>query len=645
MCGITGFYSLADFRAESATLHVCAMSDALAHRGPDDSGQWIDAAAGIALGHRRLSIVDLSAAGHQPMFSASGRYVIVLNGEVYNHVELRAELGDIQWRGHSDIETLLAALERWGLCRTIEKAVGMFAFALWDRTERVLTLARDRIGEKPLYYGWQGQHFLFGSGIAALRRHPSFQGVMNRDVLTLYLRHGYIPAPHSIYVGIHKLLPGTVLQLGRSSSVGSLPDPVPFWSLRHVAATGRAAPFAGSDREAVDELERLLTRAVALQRVADVPLGAFLSGGVDSSTVVALMQQQSKVPVKTFSIGFEEPEYDEAGHSGAVARHLGTDHTGFYVTRREVIETIPTIPMVYDEPFSDSSASLLISRLARQHVTVSLSGDGGDEVFGGYDHYFRLNAIHEMMQRVPRRARRPIAAILLSLPEPVLSALAAPVHAFRGRRPDLPSGQRLRQLAECLSAGDAIAAYRVLRSHIDSSARLVLGANAEPVMPPDPADLPAGSSFVDAMMFVDGVSYLPDDILVKVDRAAMSVGLETRVPILDHRVVEFASRLPPRMKFRNGQGKWILRQLLERHVPSRLIDRPKMGFNLPVGSWLRGPLREWADDLLAEDRLRREGWFDAAMIRKHWHEHVSGRYDRQGLLWRLLAFQVWSASR
>lgn len=646
MCGIAGFFSPADFGAESATVHVCGMSDALAHRGPDDSGQWIDADAGIALGHRRLSILDLSAAGHQPMCSASGRYVIVLNGEIYNHLELRAELGgDTRWRGHSDIETLLAVIERWGLDRTLEKTVGMFAFALWDRTERVLTLARDRIGEKPLYYGWQGKHFLFGSGLGALSKHPAFQGEMNRDVLTLYLRHGYIPAPYSIYRGIQKLLPGTTLRLDRSCAAGSLPQPEPYWSLRDVTLAGRAWPFGGSDREAVDELERLLRRAVSLQRVADVPLGAFLSGGVDSSTVVALMQQQSSSRVRTFSIGFEEPEYDEAEHASAVARHIGTDHTGFYVTRREVIDTIPRIPVLYDEPFSDSSASLLISRLARQYVTVSLSGDGGDEVFGGYDHYFRLNTIYQTLQRIPAAARRPMANLLLSIPEDVLSALAAPVHALRGRRPEFPSGQRLRQLAACISAGDSVSAYRVLRSHLDYSAPLVLDNGPTPPMLPDASDLAVDASFVDAMMYADGVSYLPDDILVKVDRAAMSVGLETRVPILDHRVVEFAARLPARMKFRNGEGKWLLRQVLHRHVPRSLIDRPKMGFNLPVGKWLRGPLRDWADDLLAEDRVRSEGWFDAGMVRKTWSEHLSGRYDRQGLLWRLLAFQAWSASR
>lgn len=646
MCGITGFYSPGGFSSESATVHVCGMADAVAHRGPDDSGQWLDPEAGIALGHRRLSIVDLSPAGHQPMFSASGRYVLVLNGEIYNHARLRTELGDgWPWRGHSDTETLLAAIERWGVEPTLKKSTGMFAFALWDRSERTLTLARDRMGEKPLYYGWQGEHFLFGSGLGALRRHPSFAGVLNRDVLTLYLQHGYIPAPHSIYRGIHKLLPGTILRLSHRSKPGSPPEMTRFWSLAEAVAAGRAAPFAGGDKDAVDELERLLNDAVSLQRVADVPLGAFLSGGVDSSTVVALMQRQSSRPVKTFSIGFEESAFNEAEHASAVARHLGTDHTGFYVTHREVIESIPTIPVLYDEPLGDSSGSMLISRLARRHVTVSLSGDGGDEVFGGYDHYFRLNAIRAMSKRLPPASRRALGGLLLAMPDAVLSAMTAPVHALRRRRPELPSPQRLRQLAESLRAGDPGQAYHALRSHLDSSSRLVLGAGPPPPMPPAAAEIPSGGSFIETMMYVDGVSYLADDILVKVDRAAMWVGLETRVPILDHRVVEFAARLPLRMKIRNGEGKWVLRQVLHRHVPQAIIDRPKMGFNLPIGGWLRGPLRGWADDQLNESPLRRDGYFDSAAVRRLWDEHQSERFDRQGILWRLLAFQVWSASR
>jgi asparagine synthase (glutamine-hydrolysing) len=650
MCGLTGFFSPGGIRHRDAAGVIERMRDTLAHRGPDDAGVWLDPDAGIALGHRRLSIVDLSPAGHQPMASAAGRYLLAFNGEIYNHLGIRSELEDAGgvpggWRGHSDTETLLAAIEAWGLEPALRRCVGMFALALWDRQQRVLSLARDRMGEKPLYYGWQGGTLLFGSELKSLQRHPGFRAEINRDALPLYLRHGYIPAPWSIWKGILKLVPGTIVQLGEGDS-GGFPEPVPYWSLEDAIRAGQDDPFVGSDEEAVAALESRLTDAVAGQMMADVPLGAFLSGGIDSSTVVALMQTQSSRPVKTFTIGFGEAGYNEAEHARAVAEHLGTEHTELYVSSQQARELIPELQNLYDEPFGDSSAipTHLVSRLARSHVTVSLSGDGGDELFGGYGRYFNHKAerIWRTTRAIPGPVRNAVGNILQSRVTTVADEL---LHAARSalRR---PSESTLRgrvdfmmALSTCATSADF---YRMMLSqwHWPPAAEGAEPVDAAPQVRfhsslPEP---------VERMMFTDSLSYLPDDILVKVDRAAMGVSLETRVPLLDHRVVELAWRLPFSMKVRGGQGKWLLRQLLYRHVPRRIIDRPKMGFGVPVDQWLRGPLRDWAEDLLAESRLVQQGLLDPKPIRARWKQHLGARQNWRDSLWLVLMFQAWIES-
>ena len=615
------------------------MGKAIVHRGPDDSGMWLDEDAGIGLAHRRLSILDLSPAGHQPMVSASGRYVIAFNGEIYNHLDLRKHLGECAWRGHSDTETLLAGFEIWGFEKTLQRAVGMFAIALWDRDERSLILARDRLGEKPLYYGWQGGVFLFGSELKALKQHPAFIGEVDRESLALYLRYCYVPAPRSIYRGIHKLASGTLLRV--RSSDWQLPEPTPFWSLKDIAEHGQREPFQGSDAEAVAALEAKLLDAVRLQQVADVPLGAFLSGGVDSSTIVALMQVQSSRPVRTFTIGFQEAGYNEAEHAKAVARHFCTDHTELYVTSAQAQTVIPRLATLYDEPFADSSQipTYLVSQMAREYVTVSLSGDAGDELFGGYNRYAWATKILQC----PRPLRKLLAYGLTALSPSAWSLL------YRALVPVLPKsmrfalpGDKAHKLASILGVESPEAIYRSLISTWSASADIVLGAQEPTILPEDPAhwadEVP---TFVHRMMYLDAMTYLPDDILVKVDRAAMGVSLETRVPFLDHRVVEFAWQLPLSLKIRRGQGKWILRQVLYKYIPKELIERPKMGFGVPIDAWLRGPLRDWAENLLSEPRLRQEGFFNAALVRQKWVEHLTGTRNWQQQIWCVLMFQAW----
>lgn len=638
MCGVAGAWQPgADMEVLGAQAR--AMAAAIAHRGPDDAGTWVDAAAGLALGHRRLSILDLSAAGHQPMLSACGRWVIVFNGEIYNHQELRAQLQAAAaapaWRGHSDTETLLAAIAHWGLEQTLRRCTGMFALALWDRERRVLALARDRLGEKPLYYGWQGATFLFGSELKALRAHPAFVGGIDRGALALLLRYNYVPAPYSIHPGIRKLPPGTWLELDAGTR-----DPAPraYWSLREVAERGMAAPFEGSDAEAVDALAATLGGAVAGQRVADVPLGALLSGGIDSTLITALMQAQSPQPVRTFTIGFEEKAYDEADHARAVAAHLGTAHTELRLTAEDARALIPRMPQVYDEPFADSSQlpTCLVMQLARRHVTVALSGDGGDELFGGYNRYLLGPRVWRRMAPVPAPLRRMAGGLLQALP----------AHAIdQGwRRLGTPLGIA-QPGAKCHRIGARLRHVHGLDDlHVELQAEW---RDRNPAGEPHPVLLdqrdqwPRLSDPVARMMALDALTYLPDDILVKVDRAAMAVSLETRAPFLDHAVVELAWRLPLAMKLRGGRGKWILRQLLERHVPRALTERPKMGFGIPLDAWLRGPLRGWADDLLDPARLRRQGLLDPAPVQQVWQAHRRGQGQYGYRLWSVLMFQAW----
>lgn len=627
------------------------MVGTLEERGPDGRGHWCDAEAGVALGHTRLAILDLSHEGHQPMHSACGRYVITFNGEIYNFAELRRELevvpaaGESRWRGHSDTEVLLRGFAVWGVTRTLAKAVGMFAFALWDRGERRLYLGRDRLGEKPLYYGWQGEHFLFGSQLKALRAHPAWRGGVSRASLTAFLRFGYLPAPHSIYQDVLSLLPGTLLVLDcRPDAPRRLPEPHPYWSLLKAAEAGSSHLFRGSAEDAAARLDTLLRRSVRQQMVADVPLGAFLSGGVDSSTVVALMQAQSGTPVRTFTIGFEDQGYNEAAYAREVARHLGTRHCELMVTPRDALELIPRLPELYDEPFADASQipTHLLSRLTRRHVTVSLSGDGGDELFGGYNRYLWVEEIWDRIVLFPKPLRR-LAARLATALSPAgwdrLFAHLEPVLPERLRQ--TTAGGKLHKLASVLDADDPLGMYRRLVSQWNDPSRLVRGGSEPAALVDDPAAGPARRSLAEQMMFLDALTYLPGDILVKVDRASMGAGLESRTPFLDHRVVEFSWQLPLSFKVRGGEGKWLLRQVLYRYVPKELIERPKAGFAVPLESWLRGPLRPWAEELLDARRLEEEGYLNPAPIRAAWREHLSGRYNRQYPLWNVLMFQAW----
>lgn len=660
MCGITGFLSVSGFPDRPAEL-IRRMADLLVHRGPDDGDVWVDRDAGIALGHRRLSILDLSPAGRQPMMSATGRFVIVFNGEIYNHLELRKglegssavsfdDVNKLGWRGHSDTETLLAAFDAWGVEATLKKCVGMFAIALWDRETRVLTLARDRLGEKPLYYGWQKDAMLFGSELKALKAHPSFRGEIDRDALTLLLRHNYIPAPYSIYKGIYKLPPGSYWQLSvagalaANSSSGRNGVLKAYWSAREVVEHAQASLFDGTEEDALEEVERLLAQSISGQMMADVPLGAFLSGGIDSSTVVALMQAQSTRPVKTFTIGFHEEGYNEAEHAHAVARHLGCEHTELYMKPDEALAAIPRLPTLYDEPFSDSSQipTYLVSGLAASHVTVSLSGDGGDELFGGYNRYFWAQRIWRKLGWVPRPLRMALAGGLTTLPpEAWNGAFERLSHVLPSRWRYKTPGDKLHKLAEVLAVKSPEEIYLALVSHWKQPGQIVVNGREQPTALTDSGQWANLPDFESRMMYLDTVTYLPDDILTKVDRAAMGVSLETRVPMLDHRLLEFAWHLPLSMKIRDGQGKWILRQVLYRHVPQKLVERPKMGFGVPIDAWLRGPLRAWAEDLLSEKRLEREGFFRSQPIRQKWAEHLTGRRNWSYYLWDVLMFQGW----
>lgn len=613
-------------------------------------GTWRDPQGGLGLAHRRLSIIDLSAAGHQPMESASGRHVIVFNGEIYNHLVLRAELADQglapDWRGHSDTETLLAAIEAWGLEAALQRATGMFGVAVWDRARRCLALARDRMGEKPLYYGWQGHGgrnaFLFGSELKAIKAHPCFQGDIDRGAISLLLRHNCVPAPYSIYQGIAKLPAGHLVVLDEQAlqSPRSMPTPVCYWSMARAAVEGVAKPWQGSDDEAIRALDDVLRTAIGRQMIADVPLGAFLSGGIDSSTIVSLMQAQSSRPVRTFSIGFHEAGYDEAVHARAVAAHLGTDHTELYVSANEAMAVIPRLPSLYDEPFADSSQipTFLVSQLARRHVAVSLSGDAGDELFCGYNRYQMTARMWHRLAPLPLPVRRMLAVGIGAVPPERWDALGKWLPGASGYA---HVGEKLHKGATVMGAASPEELYLGFVSHWRDPASVVIGGAEPPTLVTGNRPALPGLDAVQQMMALDALTYLPDDILVKVDRAAMGVSLEGRVPFLDHAVVEFAWRLPQALKLRNGQGKWILRQVLYQYVPRSLIERPKMGFGIPVCAWLRGPLRAWAEALLDESRLRREGFFRPEPIRQIWQLHLSGKCDRSSQLWDVLMFQAW----
>lgn len=638
MCGLAGIFDRScSTPAEALERRADAMQRVLAHRGPDDHGVWTDPACGVALAHRRLAIIDLAPSGHQPMLSADGRFVIAYNGEVYNYKAIAKELvaAGRPVSGGSDTAVLLEACALWGVERALAKCIGMFAFALWDRETRTLTLARDRLGIKPLYWGRFGELFLFGSELKALRVHGGWPEEIDQGALLAYFRHGYVPAPYSIFEGVHKLEPGHVLTIG--------PDGEPvsrqYWDLRRFAREGAADPFTGTYEEARDQLEALLLDSVGQRLVSDVPLGAFLSGGVDSSAVVALMQAKSDRPVRSFSIGFNEQAYNEAIHAKAVAAHIGTDHTELYVTPQQALDIIPELPRWYDEPFADSSQipTLLLSRLTRDHVTVSLSGDGGDEVFAGYNRYFWAERIRRSVGWMPRPLRAALAAGLTAVPPGGWNALAG-VLPRRLVPPQV--GDKAHKVAAILNAGDMDAVYRRLVSQWAKPERLMPGVVEPRGVLWNGALIGDRPDAMGRMQLADMMTYLPDDILTKVDRASMAVALEARVPLLDHRVVEFAWRLPRAFLVRDGQGKAILRDVLYKYVPRALIERPKMGFGVPIDAWLRGPLRDWAEDLLDERRLREGGLLDPAPVRKAWQDHLSGM-NHQYALWTVLMFESW----
>lgn len=626
MCGLVGYIASKKV-ADGSTLEQ--MVGKISHRGPDGTGFWYDNDSGAALAHARLAIIELSPAGHQPMLSACSRYVIAFNGEIYNHLELRhmltAEDKAPHWNGHSDTETLLACFSAWGIEKTLKATVGMFAIALWDKQFRQLTLARDRVGEKPLYWGWQNGTLLFGSELKALKAHPNFSADIDRQALTLLLRHNYIPAPFSIYQGIYKLPAGHFVTISAESSSSGLTEnkPVAYWSYSDVLSKGALSPYQGNEKNAIDELESHIANSVRGQMISDVPLGAFLSGGVDSSIVVAMMQRVTERPVKTFAIGFEEEKYNEAPFAAAVAKHLGTEHTELYISENDALQLVPRLPEIYCEPFADSSQlpTIMVTKMAREGVKVALSGDGGDELFGGYSPYQNVPRYWNSVRHIPFLFR---------------SQLAKNAHLFPNK---------LMKLFDCMDTTDRERFYLNSISHWNNPQTVVI-SGTEPVTAfSDKLSWNKYGGFTEWMMAVDAQVYMPDDILVKVDRAAMSNSLETRVPLLDHRVIEFASSLPLEMKIRNGVGKHILRELLYRHVPRDLIERPKKGFSVPLASWLRGPLREWAESQLAESRIQQEGFLNAKQIRACWQEHLSGRRDNARKLWGILMFQAWLESQ
>jgi asparagine synthase (glutamine-hydrolysing) len=641
MCGIAGIVDR-DVASSGEVLRAqaLAMADALRHRGPDGEGVWFDAPRGVALAHRRLAIIDLSPAGRQPMSSSNARYLVSYNGEIFNYRELRHELqaAGVRFRSDSDTEVMLEGFAQWGIEATVSRLIGMFAIALWDAATQTLTLIRDRLGIKPLYYADLGRRFLFGSQLKSLAAAGGWAPALDEDSLASYLRFGYVPAPLSIFRQAAKLSPGCILTMARDKPAVI----TRYWDMRSVAMNGLAARDvgAGDDEDAVEQLDVLLRDAVGRRMIADVPLGALLSGGIDSSTVVALMQAQSIRPVKTFSIGFREEDFDEAIHARRVAAHLGCDHSELYLEPRQAMDIIPTLADMFDEPFADPSQipTHLVARMARAHVTVALSGDGGDELFAGYNRYFWAELLWRRLNYLPHGIRRLGAAAALRVPPRHWNRLFA--FMPRGWNPAQGS-DKLRKVAEILTVERPDDVYRHLVSQWHEPSSIALSGREAGGIMHDPAigsDIPG---FTERMQFFDSVTYLPDDILTKVDRASMQIGLEARVPLLDHRVVEFAWRQPLRRKVRNGTSKWLLRQVLHRYVPAALVERPKMGFGVPIGSWLRGPLRDWAEDLLDPRQLEADGWLRPEPIRSAWREHLSGTRDWQYRLWVVLMFQQW----
>lgn len=641
MCGITGFWG-GDFNSLDTKAQLTDMCEKIRHRGPNAHDIWVDRDAQIALGHTRLSILDLSSAGTQPMISPSERYVIVFNGEIYNHLALRKKLSPhLSWRGHSDTETLLAAFDEWGLEESVRQAVGMFAFAVWDKKLRTLTLGRDRAGEKPLYYGWQKDVFLFGSELKSLKTHPAFCSHININALSLYMRFNNIPAPYSVWKNIYKLMPGTLYTLSFPDQEGKL---VHYWNPLQAAREKKLQTYDGTREEMLIELESLITQSVEQQMMADVPVGAFLSGGIDSSLIVALMQRSSSQKICTYSIGFETKEYNEAGYAAEIAKHIGTKHTELYVSSREAIDVILRLPTIYDEPFADSSQipTTMVSALAKKDVSVALSGDAGDELFFGYSRYTMTQRLWRYFSKVPLPIREFVCAKLKNLPSEFWGAIYSPLNLMLQKRAkNFNFSAKMQRFLLAASADSITNLYLRLISHHWEPSSVVLNAEESPLFF-NIHDEMAGLSDIEKIMFMDFVNYLSNDILTKVDRAAMSVSLETRVPFLDHRIVEFAWSLPLNYKYFNNQTKWPLRQILYKYVPHKLIERPKMGFAIPLGGLLRGPLREWAESLLDESRLQLEGIFNARVVRSIWDSYLKNQSESGvELVWDVLMFQAW----
>jgi asparagine synthase (glutamine-hydrolysing) len=646
MCGINGFYSKSLSTFDNV---IVKMNSAISHRGPDSNGTWIDKNSGIVLGHQRLSIIDLSVSGNQPMRSSSGQLTLTYNGEVYNHLEIRKELEknnfNIKWRGFSDTETLLEAIDFWGIEKSLQKIEGMFAFGLWDQKKRCLILARDRIGEKPLYFGWQGKGinkvFLFGSELKALKVHPEFDRSINRNAIALQLRHNCIPAPYSIYNDIYKLLPGHYLQLNEYDLKNNLlPSPKKYWSLTDCAIHGNNNQLTLSNEEIQKDLEKYLINSVKKQMISDVPLGAFLSGGIDSSTVVALMQSQSSQPIKTFTISFAENDYDESMYAKKIAKHLSTNHSELYVSSKTAMEVIPKLPTIYDEPFSDSSQipTFLVSQFAKQNVKVALSGDGGDELFCGYTRHSITKNFSNISGLIPMTFRKIISNGIKSVSPHNWNRLSK---FLPGLNNYSKFGDKIHKGADILNARSLFDIYYILCSHWQNPTNTVINSEEPGTFLTDFKPKLKGLNSQQQMMVLDFITYLPNDILVKVDRAAMSSSLETRIPFLDHKLIEYVWKIPHSLKFRNGNGKWILKKILNQYVPKKLTERPKMGFEIPIGAWLRGPLRDWAENLLNQKRLKQERYFNPELIRDKWAEHLSGRKNWQHDLWDILMFQAW----
>lgn len=644
MCGIVGLINREYTDKYFLNNTLKNMTDKIIHRGPDDSGIWTNEEFGIGFGHRRLSILDLSQEGHQPKASESGRFYVVFNGEIYNFIELRKELEELgcKFIGHSDTEVLLHSIEQWGLEKAVSRFAGMFAFALWDKYNKTVSLVRDRIGEKPLYYGWIGRTFLFASELKAIRAYSKFNNEIDRNSLALYIRHNYIPSPYTIYKNIYKLVPGTILTMDLANN-NSIEEKV-YWSAKEKAEIGKEKVFSGSREEATEKLDNLIRESIKKQMISDVPLGAFLSGGIDSTTVVSIMQNLSDRPIKTFTIGFNEEGYNEAKHAKEIANYLGTDHTEMYVSPEEALDVIPKLPHLYDEPFADSSQipTFLVSQLAKKHVTVSLSGDAGDELFGGYNRYFWVREIWGKIGWIPKSTRSLTANLITSGTPQFWNKL------FNGLGFMLPNkykvnlpGDKLYKLAEILEVPNPETMYYNLVSQVPNPSDIVLGSKEHLTVLTDKKQHAKIQDYTEQMMFLDVLSYLPDDILVKVDRASMGASLESRVPFLDHRIIEFAFSLPLDMKIYDEKSKWLLRQVLYKYVPSQLMERPKMGFGVPVGQWLRGPLREWADTLLHESKLKEEGYFNVNLVKTMWEEHKSGKRNWQSTLWTILMFEAW----